>query len=405
MNKSFFGWKRLAALLLCILMMVSSLPALAASTTGLTITFTGTVYADRARTCLNQLNKLRKANGLSELTMLADLEKVAIQRAAELFVFFDHDRPNLTSYASAYKEYPSLGQCSTVSENIAAGFPYAANVMEEWRNDPELLDNMLYADFTHVGIACVSVQGSYNGTYWVMYLQQQPEGLSAPQAKATASSAKRTFTVDIKKGMFSRVDKSHGAFKLKVNNVNMKTKKNADINVYLYDKYDVKIGKVNPSDLSYTSSNTKVVTVLKNGSLSRKSAGTSTITVKAAGLDAVKCTVTTTGSSASNSGKPSGGVTAATIGSATPSFSATAYVGHVTLSTYLKGASGYVLYRSTSKNGSYRKVDEQATTQRWSLKIEKADKTQTYYYKIRAYKNSNGSKVYSEYSAPVKVVH
>jgi len=62
-----------------------------------------------------------------------------------------------------------------------------------------------------------------------------------------------------------------------------------------------------------------------------------------------------------------------------------------------------VLYRSTSKTGTYTKVDEEATTKTWTVKIEDADLSRSYYYKVRAYKNSNGKRVYSEYSEPVRI--
>ena len=131
--------------------------------------------------------------------------------------------------------------------------------------------------------------------------------------------------------------------------------------------------------------------------MKRKKNGTATLTVKADGLDAATCTVTI-GSASAN-----GTVTAATIGDVEPELALKEYAKHVTLSAYVKGASGYVLYRSASKTGTYTKVDEQATTQRWTQKIEKEDLTRTYYYKVRAYKNSNGKRVYSEYSDAVKV--
>ncbi len=397
-------FKRLTLILCCVALLLACQSAVAASQTGLTITFSATVQADKARACLKLLNQLRKQNGLSELSMPADLEKTAIQRAAELFVLFDHDRPNLTDYATAYQAYPALGKALLSGESIAAGFATASGVFDNWKGDKEHLENMLFPDFTHVGIGCVQVEGSYNGSYWVMYFQQQPPGLSLSPAKATAA-AKRTMTVEIKKGMFSRVDKSHGSMALKLSGINMKQRRTAQPTVYLYDKYGVKVGRCRLEDLSFSSSNTAVFTVGASGTLTRKKAGSATLTVKGPGLDPVKVTVTTGAAAASTAASNRTAVTAATIAAARPALSATAYANHVTLSAYLKGASGYVLYRATSKNGDYRKVDEQATTRRWSLKLEKAQPAQTYYYMIRAYKNANGKRVYSEYSAAVKATH
>jgi len=65
------------------------------------------------------------------------------------------------------------------------------------------------------------------------------------------------------------------------------------------------------------------------------------------------------------------------------------------------GASGYEVSRSNSRNGAYK-----AVTTVGAGKVSCIDKNltkgKTYYYKIRAYKTINGSKVYSSYSSIVK---
>lgn len=268
--------RRLSALALCILLLPPSAPARAAFPKPLTVSFTVVTYQNRARSALKQINSLRKENGLAPLVMPADLEKAAIQRAAELFVFFDHDRPDLSAYDTVDDAY-ACGQTSlAVAECIAAGYSNADKLMDDWRENA--LDTLLDGDFTHAGLACVYVKGSYNEYYWALYLQQQPVGFSAREADA-----------------------------------------------------------------------------------------------------------------------------AATIGDRKPMLSATPYAKHTSLSVYVKGASGYVLYRATSKTGRYAKVDEQATTKRWTLKLEHEDLSRAYYYKVRAYKNSGGKRMYSEYSTPVRV--
>ncbi|MDO5521818.1 MAG: InlB B-repeat-containing protein [bacterium] len=68
----------------------------------------------------------------------------------------------------------------------------------------------------------------------------------------------------------------------------------------------------------------------------------------------------------------------------------------------VSGASGYEIYRSTSKNGTYKKVKTQNGT---SYKNTKLKKKQTYYYKVRAYRvvTNKGKKVYSSYSKVVSI--
>ena len=66
-----------------------------------------------------------------------------------------------------------------------------------------------------------------------------------------------------------------------------------------------------------------------------------------------------------------------------------------------KNADGYVIYRSTSKNGSYSKV---ATVGKLTNYLDAtAANNKTYYYKIVSFQGSGKDRVYSEESAPVSI--
>jgi C1A family cysteine protease len=64
------------------------------------------------------------------------------------------------------------------------------------------------------------------------------------------------------------------------------------------------------------------------------------------------------------------------------------------------GATGYVVYRSTKKDGTYTKV---ATVKKLSYTNSKLKKNTTYYYKVRAYKKSGSETIYGKFSGAVKV--
>ena len=95
----------------------------------------------------------------------------------------------------------------------------------------------------------------------------------------------------------------------------------------------------------------------------------------------------------------------------TKTFTTQYVVGKVTLSSVkagnemaqvnwkaVSGASGYEIYRATSKNGKYTKVKTASkSTKSYTNYLLTANKT--YYYKVRAYKTVNGKKVYGAYSA------
>ncbi len=65
----------------------------------------------------------------------------------------------------------------------------------------------------------------------------------------------------------------------------------------------------------------------------------------------------------------------------------------------VSGASGYEIYRATSKNGQYKKVTTIKKGGTVSYKNTKLKKGKTYYYKVRAYRTVNGKKVYGAYSS------
>lgn len=58
---------------------------------------------------------------------------------------------------------------------------------------------------------------------------------------------------------------------------------------------------------------------------------------------------------------------------------------------------GYIIYRATSKNGKYKKV-KTVSKSKSSYTDKNLTKGQTYYYKIRGYKNINGKNCYTNYS-------
>ncbi|MBE5926960.1 MAG: hypothetical protein E7270_08380 [Lachnospiraceae bacterium] len=62
----------------------------------------------------------------------------------------------------------------------------------------------------------------------------------------------------------------------------------------------------------------------------------------------------------------------------------------------VSGTTGYEVYRATSKNGTYSKVK---TTTSTSFKNGKLTRGKTYYYKVRAYKIVNGTKIYGNFSS------
>ena len=68
----------------------------------------------------------------------------------------------------------------------------------------------------------------------------------------------------------------------------------------------------------------------------------------------------------------------------------------------VSGANGYKVYRSTSKDGKYAAIGSTAKNSAVTFFDKKAVTGKTYYYKVRAYRNVSGKKVYGSYSATEK---
>ena len=65
----------------------------------------------------------------------------------------------------------------------------------------------------------------------------------------------------------------------------------------------------------------------------------------------------------------------------------------------IKGASGYILYRATSKNGTYKRVATLKGKSSVSFTNSNLKSGKTYYYKVVAYRKVSGKKIYGKASA------
>jgi cell division protein FtsB len=68
----------------------------------------------------------------------------------------------------------------------------------------------------------------------------------------------------------------------------------------------------------------------------------------------------------------------------------------------VSGAKGYVIYRATKKNGTYKAIKTVTSGKTVSYTAKNMDTGLTYYYKIRAYKTVKKKRSYGKYSTAVK---
>ena len=144
-----------------------------------------------ARSMLALVNELRNGNGgrdawymnstntekvyvggLSDLQWDYELEKLAMIRAAELALRYDHERPDGTQCFTIYSE-AGISYGYSAGENIAYGYRTVQSMFDGWAEENEPYQyqghrrNMLGEGFTSVAVACVE----YNGrAFWAMEL-------------------------------------------------------------------------------------------------------------------------------------------------------------------------------------------------------------------------------------------
>lgn len=140
--------------------------------------------------------------------------------------------------------------------------------------------------------------------------------------------------------------------------------------------------------MSYSSSNAKILTVAKDGTVTMKNPGTATITVKAA---------------ETNQYKPATKQVKVTVKLVKPDLEATA-IGNKKVKlrwTQVYGATNYQVYMYNSVKKKYvLKATGSSTSGSF---IYKGVKGKTYKFKVRAYRTVDGKKIYSPYS-PIRSV-
>lgn len=185
--------KSVVALLLSLLLLLA---ACAASASGgpEELTVTVTYGQTEARDMLVQINEFRGdtdatwywdldenkneikiyCEELEDLEYDYDLEKVAMQRAAEIAISFEHTRPNQMEFDQwAVEEFPN--NCLDMGENIAAGQATAQAAFTSWREEDKDYKgqghrrNMLGVEHTY---NCIGIgHAIYNGVhFWTQEL-------------------------------------------------------------------------------------------------------------------------------------------------------------------------------------------------------------------------------------------
>ncbi|MGL6173964.1 MAG: CAP domain-containing protein [Cellulosilyticaceae bacterium] len=110
---------------------------------------------------LTLVNKERTSRGLKPLQMDIKVQKVARIKSQDMRKnnYFDHVSP---TYGTPFEMLKSFGVSYTMAgENIASGYTSPEAVVKGWMNSQGHRENILNADFTHIGVGYEP-----NGHYW-----------------------------------------------------------------------------------------------------------------------------------------------------------------------------------------------------------------------------------------------
>lgn len=182
--------KRIASLFLT-LMLCMGLAAPAWADSAVTVKVDLEVDYSAAYEALEELNALRRAEGVGELVMDAAMMEMAVQRAAECTISLSHTRPNGQDFDTA-RPSGAAYEKQDMAENIhySSGESDAASATESLYNSPGHRTNMMNSTYVSVGIACVRDLAGHS--YWVQTFTS-----AAGTPESTPSSGQESFFFSI----------------------------------------------------------------------------------------------------------------------------------------------------------------------------------------------------------------
>lgn len=233
---------------------------------------------------LDATNELRKKAGVAELTMDQELLEYAMQRAAEIAVYYDHIRPDGSDCGSGCEKL--------YGENIQVGSVTGEYAVALWRTSSEHYANMVYSGWKSIGIGCFETDYQ---SYWV-----QCFGYDTAQ-KAT-KSANRTViaAVTVESSLIANNVYLEGLAGR--SNVTITAGWNVKVPLMLTNAgWNYSHAELSWDDFTTTSTNPNVVMIRSDGTFVCKNAGKATLTITKKDNPQVKnaVTFTVTGSNSS----------------------------------------------------------------------------------------------------------
>ncbi|MCD7746919.1 MAG: CAP domain-containing protein [Firmicutes bacterium] len=175
------------------------------------VTVFGTCNYDGANEIVEKTNEARAAEGLNALVMDVQLTEWAMQRAAELAIYYSHTRPDGSSRLTVTNDFSFTNYVSS-GENGAIG-AYGSDVVATWMNSSGHRAQILRSDYDAIGVGYVTIGAySYYVQWFAAYEDANERGdYSYVAVQSTCSGTKTTsFTISTYTSNLKNIDISHG---------------------------------------------------------------------------------------------------------------------------------------------------------------------------------------------------
>lgn len=322
------------------------------------VTVTAKDSYQKAFAVLDIVNKERASAGLGALAMDKELLDVAMLRAHEVSICFNHVRPNGEQCFSASE--------LMFGENIAAGYTTANSVMSGWMNSSGHRSNIMSEKYSSIGIGAAVIGNKY---YWV-----QCFGYDSLEAVSKSSYSDKTVKADVS------FDSSIVSPKLVYSPSSVQSGGTVGASLVFDNGFSKTTGTA--KDIIFKSSNTSVCTVDGNGTVKGVNVGTAKISLLS-GSQTISTAQITVGPKGTSISKLSAGKKKI----------------KVKWKKQTAGSPGYqIQYSTNSKFKSGKKTITVSKNKTTSKTLTKLKAKKKYYVRIRTYKTINGKKVYSSWS-------
>ncbi len=241
------------------------------------VTVDGTENYDFANDVLALVNQTRAEKGVAPLKFDESLLETAMQRAAELSLYYSHTRPDGSDCFTA-----SSHAATRRSENIAIGYNTPDKVMNGWINSPGHYANIMDADVTSIGIGCfINSEGTYN---WVQFFD------NGTATEPSVSGEKQvTRKISIQK------EKLHLFTEVKQDFPSTDVNKEVKMDIYnLNEEFNDSKTKLPSSNFDFTCTGSAVSAVSEDGTITLGKSGYAKVTASLKSDNSVSITRTVT---------------------------------------------------------------------------------------------------------------